>query len=42
MGENYIKELAWLHATELVRMMGFVNQEKYPEISLYKAEEMDW
>jgi hypothetical protein len=21
MGENYIKELAWLHTTELVRMM---------------------
>ncbi|MGC2572739.1 MAG: pyridoxamine 5'-phosphate oxidase family protein [Candidatus Nitrosopolaris sp.] len=42
MGENYIKELAWLHTTELVRMMGFVNQEKYPKISLYKAEEMDW
>jgi hypothetical protein len=42
MGEDYIKELAWLHTTELVRMMGFVNQEKYPEISLYKAEETDW
>jgi hypothetical protein len=41
MGEGYIKELAWFH-TILIKMMGFVNQSKYPEISLYKVEEPDW
>jgi nitroimidazol reductase NimA-like FMN-containing flavoprotein (pyridoxamine 5'-phosphate oxidase superfamily) len=42
MGEDYIKELAWVHTTELIKMMGFVNQSKYPEISLYKVQETDW
>jgi hypothetical protein len=42
MMEGYIKELAWLHTTELIKMMGFVNQSKYPEISLYKVQEIDW
>jgi hypothetical protein len=36
------KRLAWLHTTELVRMMGFANREDYPQVSLSKAEEIDW
>lgn len=36
------KRLAWLHTTELVRMMGYMNSENYPKISLLKAEEIDW
>jgi hypothetical protein len=36
------RRLAWIHTTELVRMMGFANREDYPKISLYKAEEIDW
>lgn len=36
------RRLAWIHTSELVRMMGFANKEEYPRISLYKAEEIDW
>jgi len=36
------KNLAWLHAIELVRMMGFENNSKYPDISLSKTEDVDW
>lgn len=41
MGQDYIKELAWLHTTELIKMMGFVNRSKYPEVGLYKVEDID-
>jgi nitroimidazol reductase NimA-like FMN-containing flavoprotein (pyridoxamine 5'-phosphate oxidase superfamily) len=36
------KELAWIHSTEIVRMMGFQNNSKYPDISLAVIEEIDW
>jgi hypothetical protein len=36
------KELAWIHSTEIVRMMGFQNDSKYPSISLSVAEDVDW
>lgn len=36
------KKLAWLHTSELVRMMGFENRKSYPDILLHKAQEIDW
>lgn len=35
-------ELAWLHSTEIIRMMGFENRSQYPGISLVVIEEIDW
>ena len=40
--DNARKRLAWLHTTELVKMMGYKNSENYPKISLLKYEEIDW
>ena len=40
--ENETKNLAWLHALGLVRMMGYRNEKKYPDISLAVDEEIDW
>ena len=41
--EETTRNLAWTHATELVRMMGYENKTKgYPEISLHLTEEVDW
>jgi len=40
--ENQTKNLAWLYSLELVRMMGYRNDKKYPEISLTVVEEIDW
>jgi nitroimidazol reductase NimA-like FMN-containing flavoprotein (pyridoxamine 5'-phosphate oxidase superfamily) len=36
------KEIAWIHSTDIVRMMGFRNDSKYPNISLFVAENVDW
>jgi len=36
------ESLAWLHATELARMMGYENTGKYPKVSLAKVEDIDW
>jgi len=36
------KNLAWLHAIELVRMMGYENTAKYPDVSLIMIEDVDW
>ncbi len=36
------KNLAWLHAIELVKMMGYENTTKYPDVSLLKIEDVDW
>jgi nitroimidazol reductase NimA-like FMN-containing flavoprotein (pyridoxamine 5'-phosphate oxidase superfamily) len=36
------KELAWIHSTEIIQMMGFQNNSKYPDISLSVSEEIDW
>lgn len=41
-GDDCKRRIAWLHTTELVKMMGFANAEDYPKISLYKVEEIDW
>jgi len=36
------KNLAWIHATELVRMMGYENKAKnYPDVLLSVAEDID-
>lgn len=36
------KKLAWIHSTEIVRMMGFRNDSEYPNISLFVEEDVDW
>jgi len=36
------KELAWIHSTEIVGMMGFQNNSKYSNISLSVVEDVDW
>ncbi|MGI0046411.1 MAG: pyridoxamine 5'-phosphate oxidase family protein [Nitrosotalea sp.] len=36
------KEIAWIHSSEIIRMMGFQNDSKYPDISLSVVEEVDW
>jgi len=36
------ESLAWLHAVELARMMGYENTGKYPQVSLEKVEDIDW
>ena len=36
------KDLAWIHSTEIVHMMGFQNGSKYPSVSLSVADEMEW
>ncbi|MGI0045623.1 MAG: hypothetical protein ACREBB_00335 [Nitrosotalea sp.] len=36
------KELAWIHSTEIIRMMGFQNNSKYSDTSLSVIEEVDW
>jgi nitroimidazol reductase NimA-like FMN-containing flavoprotein (pyridoxamine 5'-phosphate oxidase superfamily) len=36
------RDLAWIHSTEIVRMMGFQNNSKYPDILLSVVEEVDW
>ena len=40
--EESTKNLAWLHAIELAKKMGYENTAKYPEIILSKVEEVDW
>ena len=41
--EKTARNLAWTHATELVRMMGYENKaEDYPDISLVMTEDVDW
>lgn len=39
--EKTTKELAWIHSTELVKMMGFENKSEYPNISLV-MQKVDW
>jgi nitroimidazol reductase NimA-like FMN-containing flavoprotein (pyridoxamine 5'-phosphate oxidase superfamily) len=36
------EDLAWIHSSEIVRMMGFQNDVKHPNISLSVATEIDW
>ncbi|MGI0006662.1 MAG: pyridoxamine 5'-phosphate oxidase family protein [Nitrosotalea sp.] len=36
------KKIAWIHSGEIVKMMGFQNDSKYPDILLSVAEEIDW
>ena len=40
--EESAKNLAWLHAIELVKMMGYENNSDYPAISLSLTEDVDW
>ncbi len=40
--EENTRELAWIHSTEIVKMMGFQNNSTYPNISLSVIEEIDW
>ena len=40
--EKTKRELAWIHSTELVRMMGFENELEYPNISLILQKDVDW
>ncbi|MDE1830002.1 MAG: pyridoxamine 5'-phosphate oxidase family protein [Thaumarchaeota archaeon] len=40
--DEITKELAWIHCTEVIQMMGFQNNSKYPDISLSVIEEVDW
>jgi nitroimidazol reductase NimA-like FMN-containing flavoprotein (pyridoxamine 5'-phosphate oxidase superfamily) len=41
--EKTARNLAWNHATELVRMMGYENKAgNYPDISLSATEDVDW
>ncbi len=42
LGDESTKELAWIHSTEIVGMMGFQNNSKYPTISLSVVEDVDW
>jgi hypothetical protein len=41
-GDDANKRLAWLHATEMVKVMGYGNSENCLKISLLKCEEIDW
>jgi len=36
------KKLAWVHSSEIIRMMGFKNTLEYPKISLVAVENIDW
>ena len=40
--EDSAKNLAWLHAVELVKMMGYENRSDYPTVSLSMIEYIDW
>ena len=40
--EKTKRELAWIHSTELVKMMGFENELEYPNISLILQKDVDW
>ncbi len=41
--EKTTRSLAWIHATELVKMMGYENKaENYPDISLSVTKDVDW
>lgn len=40
--EESAKNLAWLHANELAKMMGCKNTSEYPGASLFVAEDVDW
>lgn len=40
--EDSAKNLAWLHAIELARMMGYENTSNYPKVDLSVVEDIDW
>lgn len=40
--EKTTKELAWIHSTEIVKMMGFNNESEYPHISFVFVNDVDW
>lgn len=42
LGDDTTKEVAWVHSSEIVKMMGFKNESAYPDVLLSVAEEVDW
>lgn len=40
--DKILKDIAWAHASELIKVLGYKNSSKYPNISLIKVEEVDW
>lgn len=40
--DKITKELAWIHSTEIVKMMGFKNEAKYPHVSLVLVNDVEW
>lgn len=40
--EESAKNLAWMHAIGLAKMMGYENTSDYPGVSLSMAEDVDW
>jgi len=40
--DDTTKEIAWIHSGEIVAMMGFQNDSRYPDISLTTVKEIDW
>lgn len=40
--EESAKNLAWLHAVELAKMMGYENTSDYPTVSLSMTDDVDW
>ena len=40
--DETLKNIAWTHANELVKILGYENSSKYPNISLSKVKEVDW
>jgi len=40
--EKTAKDLAWIHSTEIVKMMGFENEFGYPDVSLVHTTDVDW
>ena len=42
LNDETLKNMAWTHANELVKILGYENSSKYPNISLSKVEEIDW
>lgn len=40
--EKTTEKLAWIHSTEIIKMMGFKNEAEYPGISLILVNDVDW
>lgn len=40
--DETMKNVAWTHSNELIKMLGYENTLKYPDISLSKIADIDW